>query len=52
VIAIGGVNESNAAECIRAGAAGIAAIRMIQDASDVDNAAALKKAIEAIHGLR
>src|SRR4029077_19107922 len=49
VIAIGGVNESNAAECIRAGAAGIAAIRMIQDASDV---AALKKAIEAIHGLR
>ena len=52
VIAIGGVNESNAAECIRAGATGIAAIRMIQDASDVDNAAALKKVIEAIHGLR
>jgi thiamine-phosphate diphosphorylase len=52
VIAIGGVNESNAAECIRAGAAGIAAIRMIQDASNSDNAAALKKAIEAIHGLR
>jgi thiamine-phosphate pyrophosphorylase len=48
VIAIGGVNESNAAECIRAGAAGIAAIRMIQDASDV---VALKKAIEAIHQL-
>ena len=48
VIAIGGVNESNAAECIRAGAAGIAAIRMIQDGSDV---AALKKAIQAIHGL-
>jgi thiamine-phosphate pyrophosphorylase len=52
VIAIGGVNESNAAECIRAGAGGIAAIRMIQDASNSDNAAALKKAIEAIHGLR
>jgi thiamine-phosphate pyrophosphorylase len=52
VIAIGGVNESNAAECIRAGAVGISAIRMIQDASDVDNAPALKKAIEAIHGLR
>jgi len=49
VIAIGGVNESNAAECIRAGAAGIAAIRMIQDASDVS---VLKKAIEAIHQLR
>jgi thiamine-phosphate pyrophosphorylase len=49
VIAIGGVNESNAVECIRAGAAGIAAIRMIQDASDVG---VLKKAIEAIHQLR
>lgn len=49
VIAIGGINESNAADCIRAGAAGIAAIRMIQDAADPN---ALKNAIEAIHGLR
>jgi thiamine-phosphate diphosphorylase len=49
VIAIGGVNKSNAPECIRAGAAGIAAIRMIQDASE---ASALKKAIAAIHGAR
>ena len=49
VIAIGGVNESNAAECIRAGAAGIAAIRMIQDAADTT---ALKNAIDAIHGSR
>ncbi|HEY2108357.1 MAG TPA: thiamine phosphate synthase, partial [Candidatus Acidoferrales bacterium] len=46
VIAIGGINESNAVECIRAGAAGIAAIRMIQDAAD---STALKTAIEAIH---
>ena len=46
VIAIGGVNESNAAECIRAGAAGIAAIRLVQDAPD---APALKKVIDAIH---
>ena len=46
VIAIGGINESNAADCIRAGAAGIAAIRMIQDAADPN---ALKNAIEAIH---
>jgi len=49
VIAIGGVNESNAAQCIRAGAAGVAAIRMIQDAADTT---ALKKAIDAIHGTR
>ena len=46
VIAIGGINESNAADCIRAGVAGIAAIRMIQDAVDPT---ALKNAIEAIH---
>ncbi len=45
VIAIGGINESNAANCIRAGATGIAAIRMIQDAVDPT---ALKNAIEAI----
>jgi thiamine-phosphate pyrophosphorylase len=31
VIAIGGVNEQNVADCIRAGAAGIAAIRMFQE---------------------
>jgi thiamine-phosphate pyrophosphorylase len=30
VIAIGGVNEENSAECIRAGAAGVAAIRIFQ----------------------
>jgi thiamine-phosphate pyrophosphorylase len=46
VIAIGGINESNAADCMRAGAAGVAAIRMIQDAADPS---ALKNAIEAIH---
>jgi thiamine-phosphate pyrophosphorylase len=49
VIAIGGVNETNAPDCIRAGAAGIAAIRMIQDARNPDM---LKTAIETIHGLR
>jgi thiamine-phosphate pyrophosphorylase len=48
VIAIGGVNESNAPDCIRAGAAGIAAIRMVQEANDVE-ALALK--IERIHRL-
>jgi thiamine-phosphate pyrophosphorylase len=36
VIAIGGVDEDNAAACIREGAAGIAAIRMFQEAKDVN----------------
>jgi thiamine-phosphate pyrophosphorylase len=45
VIAIGGVDESNALECIRAGAAGIAAIRMFQQARD---ASALKNALQKI----
>ena len=34
VIAIGGIDATNAAECLRAGAAGIAAIRMFQETSD------------------
>jgi thiamine-phosphate pyrophosphorylase len=46
VIAIGGINESNAAECFRAGAAGIAAIRMIQSALDAN---ALRKTLEKLH---
>jgi thiamine-phosphate pyrophosphorylase len=47
VIAIGGVRESNAAECLGAGAAGIAAIRMIQGESE---GAALKTLVDKIHG--
>ncbi|HYB60440.1 MAG TPA: thiamine phosphate synthase [Methylomirabilota bacterium] len=35
VIAIGGVKESNAESCFAAGAAGIAAIRLFQEASDL-----------------
>jgi thiamine-phosphate pyrophosphorylase len=45
VIAIGGVDELNAQECTRAGAAGIAAIRMFQEARD---AHALESAVQEI----
>jgi thiamine-phosphate pyrophosphorylase len=46
VIAIGGLNEGNVAECLRAGAAGIAAIRMFQESSEAET---LKRAIKRIH---
>jgi len=46
VIAIGGVNEEKAPECIRAGAAGIAAIRMFQEAKSTQ---ALADAVALIH---
>ena len=46
VIAIGGVNDSTAAECIKAGAAGIAAIGWIQKTTDVK---ALAACVSAIH---
>ena len=45
VIAIGGVDEVKALECIHAGAAGIAAIRMFQEARD---AHVLKDTVEKI----
>jgi len=48
VVAIGGVNEKNAAECMKAGAAGIAAIRMFQDALNVES---LRTAISRIHAI-
>jgi thiamine monophosphate synthase len=49
VIAIGGVNESNAADCLRAGAKGIAAIRLVQGAASSD---ALKEAVTTIRNSR
>jgi thiamine-phosphate pyrophosphorylase len=47
VIAIGGADEVNAQDCVRAGAAGIAAIRMFQEASD---ARVLAGAVQTIQG--
>jgi len=47
VIAIGGMSEENGAECIRAGAAGIAAIRIFQQEEKSESA--LKETIERLH---
>jgi thiamine-phosphate pyrophosphorylase len=48
VVAIGGVREKNARECIRAGAAGVAAIRMFQEVRD---GAAMKAVLERIRAI-
>jgi thiamine-phosphate pyrophosphorylase len=48
VIAIGGVDEKNAAECIRAGAAGIAAIRLFQESVEPKD---LRNRVERLHGV-
>ena len=45
VVAIGGVTETNAAETLRAGAAGIAAIRLFQESEDAES---LGKVVERL----
>jgi len=48
VLAIGGVEEENAVSCIRAGAAGVAAIRMFQESR---NEMELREWIARVHSL-
>jgi thiamine-phosphate diphosphorylase len=47
VIAIGGVDRENAGECFRAGAAGVAAIRMFLEARDAEARAELRRRLQA-----
>lgn len=49
VIAIGGITATNAADCVQAGARGIAAIRLFQDAVD---ASSVRGLVSQLHGLR
>lgn len=49
VIAIGGVSAGNAAGCLRAGAAGVAAIREFQEMADSAHA---RKFVELVHNIR
>jgi len=49
VLVIGGVDEMNAGECMRAGAAGIAAIRMFQDTRD---GAAMQDLVVRLRGVK
>jgi thiamine-phosphate pyrophosphorylase len=49
VIAIGGVSAGNARECLRAGAAGVAAIREFQEITD---SAQARKFVELVHSFR
>lgn len=49
VIAIGGINETNAQDCVRAGASGIAAIRLFQETADAEK---LHRFVCSVHDMR
>jgi thiamine-phosphate pyrophosphorylase len=46
VIAIGGVDQQNAMECLRGGASGIAAIRLFQEKTDAET---LREFVKSVH---
>jgi thiamine-phosphate pyrophosphorylase len=46
VLAIGGINEKNARDCARSGAAGIAAIRLFQESTDLAAVVARLRALQ------
>jgi thiamine-phosphate pyrophosphorylase len=49
VIAIGGISAMNAADCLRAGAKGVAAIRLFQDAVEAGSVRDLISQLHALH---
>lgn len=49
ILAIGGLSEANARDCIRAGVAGIAAIRLFQEISDTSELSTRVSRLRSLH---